>query len=168
MEPEWLPRKIRLNGNLADSYARLNDHYQNEIYPKKIEVEGVPVLHNNTLDPTNPPYTRGFTHLVTREVNGGLRSFDQQRAEKLSWVVPILENYKDPAINCFWFETPRGAILEESLAIWYEEGDYILILRWVSVAQVEKILVTAYHVDSGNRSYWQRKMRKPATRVLVF
>lgn len=168
MTPDWLPAKLSLNGSLDEVYSRLNGHYLSEIAGKVVEVEGIPVIYNDTLDPEMPMYTRGFTHLVTREVNQGLRSYDPDRAEKLSWVVPILENYKDPCINCFWFETPRGAVLEESLAIWYEEGDYVLILRWVSIALAEKILITAHHVDSGNRSYWQRKMRRATSRILVF
>lgn len=171
MRPEWLPSKIALNGSVQEAYEILHDVYLNEIVCEQIEVEGVPVSHNNQLDPTNPPYTYGFTHLITRDASsryGKFRAYDPERAEKLSWVMPLLKNYKDPCVSCFWFETPQGATLGESLAIWLEEWDYILILRWVSITQAEKIVVTAHHVDRGNRGYWQGKRRRPTSRVLHF
>lgn len=171
MRPEWLPPKIVLNGSIQDDYKKLHEIYQNEIAGEKIKVEGVPVIHNHLLDTTNRPYTYGFTHLIIREVSNRFdrfRSYDPERAEKLSWVVPLLKNYKDQCVSCFWFETPMGAVLGESLAIWLEEWDYVLILRWVSIEKEEKVVVTAHHIDVGNRSYWQRKRRRPTSRILQF
>lgn len=166
MEPEWLPPKVPLHGSMQEIYDRLHTIYQNEIVGEHIEIEGVPVLHNNRPDPDFPPYTKGFTHLVTR--GDTFRAYDPERAARLSWVVPLLQNYKDPNVSCFWFETPQGAILNESLAIWLEEWDFILILRWATITRTEKIIVTAHHVDRGNKGYWQRKRMRPTSRLLQF
>ena len=171
MRPEWLPPKIVLNGSIQDDYRKLHEIYQNEIVGEYIEIEGVPVIHNNTPDTTNPPYAHGFTHLVTREASnrtGKFRAYDPERAERLSWLSPLLKNYKDPCVSCFWFETPKGAVLGESLAIWLEEWDYVLVLKWVSIEKTEKIIATAHHVDVGNRSHWQGKRRRSTSRILQF
>ena len=166
MRPDWLPDKLVLNGTLPEIYETLYEYYQAEIESEEIIVEGVPVIHNNVVDRHNPPYTYGFTHLITREVSVNLRSYDQNRAEKLSWVVPLLKNYKDPNVSCFWFETPRGLTIIDSLAIWLEEMDFILILRWHDFSRTQKVVVTAHSIDSGNRNYWQRKRRKSSSRIL--
>jgi len=169
--PEWLPPKIALNGTLQEDYETLHSIYKNEIEFEEIEIEGIPVRHNHLPDPKTPPYTYGFTHLITRDVQGRfgkMRVYNPERAQKLCWVAPLLKNYKDPSVSCFWFETPIGATLGESLAIWLEEGDYILILRWVSISQTEKIVVTAHHVDRTNRKYWQDKKNRSTSRILTF
>jgi len=171
VQPEWLPSKVVLNGSIQDCYKKLHDIYQSEIVSENIEIEGVPVIYNNRLDKTNPPYTHGFTHLVTRKVenqNDGFRVYDPNRAERLSWLVPLLKNYKDSCVSCFWFMTPDGAILGESLAIWLEEWDYLVVLKWVSIQKTEKVIATAHHVDMGNRHYWQNKRRRSTSRVLQF
>lgn len=173
MQPEWLPRKVNLNGTLESDYRNLNDIYLNDIVGELLEVEGVPVRYDGALDLAYPPYTKGFTHLVTREIKSRhsklkLRVFDHKRAEKLNWVAPILRNYKNPCVSCFWFDFPRGMVIEKRLAVWLEEWDYILILRWASVAQHEKILLTAYHVDGEKRWYWQSKRSRPTSKILHF
>lgn len=171
MQPEWLPSKVVLNGSIQDCYKKLHDIYQSEIVGEHIEIEGVPVIYNNRPDVTNPPYTHGFTHLVTREATnrtGKFRAYDPNRAERLSWLSPLLKNYKDPCVSCFWFKTPEGAILGESLAIWLEELDYVLVLKWVSIDKTAKIIATAHHVDTGNRGSWQNKRRRPDSRILHY
>jgi len=169
MRPDWLPDKLSLAGNMPDLYRSLNAFYQAEIENEPIMIEGVPVIHNTFLDPKSPPYTHGFIHLVTREIVDArekIRVFDPTRAEKLSWVVPILKNYKEPEVSCFWYETPEGVNVIESLAIWLEEMDYILILKWENISRTTKVVVTAHTVDRGNRGYWQRKRRRPTSRIL--
>jgi hypothetical protein len=166
MVPDWLPAKLRLNGSMPEIYELLHSHYQANIVSTCIEIEGVPVLHNNTPDRVYPQYTNGFTHLITREVTSGNRVYDPQRAEKLSWVVPILQNYKEPAVSCFWYVRPQGSNKVESLAIWLEECDYILILRWHNIQRQKKIVVTAHSIDVGNRSYWQGVRRRPDSRAV--
>lgn len=164
MLPDWLPKPLIFNGySPAQDYDRLHDIYQNEILTAQLQINGIPVVFNNVLDPNFRPYTYGFTHLITRDDSTGFRGIDYPRACKLNWVVPIIQNYQDAAVSCFWFQHPKKG---ETLAIWLEEHNYILILRWLTRTQAEKILITSYNVDSGNRKYYERLRNRPGSRPL--
>lgn len=163
MRPDWLPVQLTFSGpSSTDDTARLHDIYQNEILADQLQINGVPVVFNRRPDPNFQPYDFGFTHLITRDDKTGFRAIDYARASRLNWVVPIIQNYRDPAVSCFWFQNPRG----ETLAVWLEEHDYILILRWINRAQTEKILVSSYSVDVGNRRYYERVRNRTDSRPL--
>ena len=164
MRPDWLPAPLTFSGSSpVQDYARLHDIYQNEILTTQLQINSVKVVFNNRPDPNFHPYTYGFTHLITRDDKTGFRGIDYSRACKLNWVVPIIQNYQDPAVSCFWFQHPKKG---ETLAIWLEEYDYILILRWLTKNQTEKILITSYSVDAGNRRYYERLRDRSDSRPL--
>jgi hypothetical protein len=163
MRPDWLPPPLTFSGpSPTQDYVRLHDIYQNEILATQLQIESIPVVLNNVSDPSFVPYTYGFTHLITRDDGTGFRGIDYDRACKLNWVVPIIQHYRDPAVSCFWYDHPRG----ETLALWLEDHDYILILRWLSGTRTEKILITSYSVDVRNRRYYQRLRSRPTSRPL--
>lgn len=164
MRPDWLPAPLTFSGSSsAHDAERLHDIYQNEILAAQLQINSVPVVFNHHPDPNFQPYTYGFTHLITRDDKTGFRAIDYARASKLNWVVPVIQNYQDSAVSCFWFQNPKRG---ETLAIWLEEHDYILILMWLTKNQTEKILVSSYNVDVGNRRYYERVRSRPDSRPL--
>jgi hypothetical protein len=163
MRPDWLPPSLTFTGaDFKRDCERLHAIYQDEILAAQLNIEGIPVVLNNVPDPDFPPYTFGFTHLITRDNGAGFRALDYNRACKLSWIVPIVQNYKDPSVSCFWYAHPKG----ETLVVWLEDHDYLLVLKWLTKAQTKRILVTSYSVDVRNKRYYQRLRSRPTSRPL--
>lgn len=93
-----------------------------------------------------------FEHLITREsTHSGKRQFDAQRANRLHWIRPIIENYDKPEINYFEEKNNRGQL---QYFFHYYDRDFIVILRDLPNS---RILITSYYVDSYRRNYFKRK-----------
>lgn len=153
MLPDWLLPPLSLNGTLTQDYETLYEVFQNDLFNQALEIEGIPIIVSPALDPDMPQYEQGFTHLITREDDTGLRVIDRERATRLHWIAPIIANYKDSAVRSFWAPSPRRG---ERLYIWLHEHDYVLILNWTSNSHNRKILLTAYHIDHHRRRQFQR------------
>lgn len=163
MRPDWLPSELVFNGgDVERDYERLHNIYQNEILAQDLFINNIPIAFDGTLDPDFSPYSRGFTHLITRDNGDGFRGIDYARAVKLCWIVPVIENYTDPAVSCFWYETPVG----ETLTVWLEDHDFLMILKWQNSSKQQKILVTSYNVDAKNRKYYASVRARPTSRPL--
>lgn len=145
-----------------DDYAKLYEVFQKDIFQAGLSIDGFPIIVNPAADPLMPQYERGFTHLVTREDDTGLRTIDYDRACKLHWVPLVIANHKEPEVRSFWYQTPRG----ETLYLWLHELDHVIILRWTSKSKQRKILLSAYNVDQYKRRYFER-LYKNASRILA-
>jgi hypothetical protein len=110
-------------------------------YNKK---EGLPDFYRN--------YNERFVHIITRKENGAkTRTFSSDRAGRVHWIRPILENHNDARITCFTFRENDGAIRNY---YWYRKKMYIVVVENIDV---ECSLITGFCVDAKNRSYYQRK-----------
>jgi hypothetical protein len=93
-----------------------------------------------------------FVHVVTRKSKySGKRNFDKDRANKIHWIRPILENSSDKRI--FYFEKINDEG-KNQFYYWFKEKNFIVILRQV---EPSVLLVTAFCVDVseiGNFGKW--------------
>ena len=124
MLPDWLPAPLSFSGsNVQVDYSRLYEVYCRDFVDcSPIIVDGGVILVDTSIDPHNPAYTRGFTHLITRGDDS--RSIDYARAEKLPWVRAVLENYTQPEVNAFWHISPKG----KQLYFWMPDHDFTVLL----------------------------------------
>ena len=101
-----------------------------------------------------------FAHLVTRESTySKKRNYDYQRANRIHWIKPILENYEDERI--LHFERLNDKKVNQHF-FWYKERNFIIILREI---KPNLLLVTSYCVDKDNfvkykKWYWENLEQK--------
>lgn len=159
MKPEWLPEPAQLRGqNVEQDYEYLLKIYEQEFveHGMNITVEGESVFVNTSPNPNfGGKYPYGFTHVVTREL-GGVRVFDPARAEKLPWIRPVLENYRDAQyVRVFWSD--RNKKSARRLHIWLYDFDFMIVLdRMKSKRFSGKMIMTAFSVDPHQRRYYQK------------
>lgn len=94
------------------------------------------------------PKEEGFWHLITREdkkVKERLPDFP--RAERITWVRPIIENYSTTGMDCWRYLEGNGRVRHYLYA---RAEDYLVILEESAKSY---FLVTGFYVDSE----WKRK-----------
>lgn len=154
MTPDWLPSPLVLNSpSVADDYDKLYAVFKRDILEVQLSIDGFPVTVDTSLDTYLPQFERGFTHIVTCDDGSGGRKIDYSRASKITWLRPIIDNYTEPEVYSFWYNAPS----EEVLYLWLADHDFIVILKWMRAASERtKIIVSAFHVQSYNKRYYQR------------
>ncbi len=157
MNPEWLPPPLSLSGSsLEADYESLFSVYERDFVDGSLPtVDGSQVVTNPYIDPfMGGIYPYGFTHLVTKGKDD--RTIDYNRAKKLPWVRAVIENYQEPEVTAFYVDkTP-----DITLYLWLVDHDFVVILRRPKSRRERelnnKIIITAYHVDSYGQSDLQR------------
>lgn len=159
MTPDWLPSPLTFSGaQISVDYKELYSVFKSDFIDKtSVIVEGDYVVLNNNIDKLSGGlYTYGFTHLVT--IGKDTRSIDYNRACKLNWIRPILENYKQPEVFAFWSLHPKG----KTLYLWLKDYDFVVILRKMKSVRErqmdnQKIIITAYCVRPSERRKFQKR-----------
>jgi hypothetical protein len=150
MLPDWLEPELVLNGTLSDNYRDLYAIYQNTLSNlSAVKVDGKTVIVDTHKDKVDRQYECSFIHFVSKDA-GGVRSIDFDRAKKIHWIRPILENYLDSEVKSFWHDHPNGS----ALYLWLHNYDFLLVLKTFNSSK--HILVTAHHV----LPYKKRQLRR--------
>ena len=153
----------------ADQLSNLYDVYLTDFVTNPLFLDGRRVIVNNNIIVNNKVFTddflkgkqETFAHIVTRNKEKTKnRCFDVNRANKIHWIRPILENATDLKIIYFEEIDYKGKWCR---FFWYKRKNYIVILREVSI---NLLLVTGFCVDSdeGKRyqKLWETYQRKEA------
>lgn len=98
-----------------------------------------------------------FVHVITRKNDyNHKRQYDRNRANRIHWIKPILENANDYRIKCFQKVNDKN---ENQHYFYYEDKAFIVILREVNP---ELTIVTAFCVDPIEKykySSWYREYK---------
>lgn len=88
-----------------------------------------------------------FVHVITRESKyKNKREFDRDRANRIHWIRPILENSHLSCINVFERVNDKG---ENQHYYWCPKKDFVVILREI---KPDLMLLTAFCVDDYNKN----------------
>ena len=91
-------------------------------------------------------FKHDFVHTVTRQGNiSKRRVFEPQRANRIHWIKPILENSSDARIRTYQFTESNGKVRDY---FWYEEKDFVVVLEKVLP---NYWLITAHIVDDKRK-----------------
>jgi len=143
---------------------RLHASFQQDFFDNPFSVKGIQVkvkIHPYFPDKDGLPeyfstYYEKFVHIVTRQTVGkkgvkGKRKFKADRANRIHWLRPILENYTDARITNFSFIEADKSIRDY---FWYKEKNFMVIMEEV---EPDYILITGFCVDKRNLSYYRKK-----------
>jgi hypothetical protein len=129
-------------------------HYLNDIVKNPIVINGITLTFNSNA--SRHPVCKGkhqcFEHIITRESkHSGKRVFDPERANKIHWIRPILENVVDPRIK--YFEAANDNDQNQQF-YWFEEKNFIIIIREITP---NLLLITSFSIDKEGRSSYKKK-----------
>lgn len=135
-------------------------------------IEGSVTLDNREVKVKTFPYNRShkdglpewydglnekFVHIITREVKSSnrkcserVREFRSERALRVHWIRPILENCSDRRIRRFKCLEYSG---REREYFWFLKG-YMVIVEFLNP---QVALITGFCVDGDNHEYYMRK-----------
>jgi hypothetical protein len=98
-----------------------------------------------------------FVHIITRDVKSGryktarkIREFRSERANRVHWLKPIIENCNDRRIRRFRYRELNG---REREYLWFIKG-YMVVLEFIDP---EKTLITGFCVDESNQADYLKK-----------
>jgi hypothetical protein len=95
----------------------------------------------------------GFVHVVTRKSNyTDKRQYDRDRANRIHWIKPILDNWESPLVSYFEKVSDNG---ELQYFYWVQTLQFIVILRELNP---DLLLVTAYCVDEYNATKFRKQL----------
>lgn len=138
------------------------DFFENTITIDGIPLKVKPYLYKNSQKDNLPPdfeqYCEKFVHIITRTIKGGkqktagkIREFREERANRIHWIKPILENKNDKRITCFKYVEDDGTVRDY---YWYRGKQYIVIVEYI---RPDYALITGFCMDCDHRPYYQNK-----------
>ena len=118
-----------------------------------IVIKGVVLKYNSAI--SKMPLTRGkpkgYEHLITRESKyTKKREFDRERANKIHWIKPIIEQKEDARIKYFEQVNKDGY---NQQFYWYEVKGFIVIIRELDP---DYLMITGYSVDKDETGKYRR------------
>lgn len=90
-------------------------------------------------------YNETFYHIVTRNTSYG-RIFNADRANRINWIKPILENSDSKSILYYKWKDDKNVCKEH---FWFYKRDFMVVLKPLSV---DFMIVTAFCVDQEDKS----------------
>lgn len=137
---------------------KLFERFKSDFFDESILIDGTKFkvkIHPYNPRKDNLPsfyghYYEKFVHLITRKQNRK-RFFEEERANRIHWIKPILEHRESPLISHFKFRESDGNIRDY---LWYKNKKYMVIIQKITS---EYILITGFCVDEKNKLYYLRK-----------
>lgn len=151
----FLPERISFTGDWGAFVSRAYSVFQSAF------LHSSPYFHSrrvsvNLSKKDDSPMEEGFWHLITRDDKGlKERLPDFPRAERITWVRPIIENYSTSGMECWRYLEGSGRVRHYLYA---KAADYLVIIEEGARGM---FLVTGFYVDSEwKREELERKKSK--------
>jgi len=148
--PIWLPPKLELPEGYLDRISLLEEVFDREILGLPLMFDGLRVHLN--MRPESDGRPECFWHLVG---TGSHRGIDIERAVRLPWLRPLLDNHHDPAVLC-WGERNRSGGTNVHMYLEGVDLGYLVVLA--PGRRGGYYLVTAHY--RGAYSHQRRKLRR--------
>ncbi len=152
----------KIEENEEEKIIEIYSIFKRELIDNPIKIDGVflkikPYMYKNNQKDRLPlffcNFNEKFVHVVTLKVEGKqkVREFRSERAIRVHWIKPILENSGDKRITRFQYEESNGAIRDY---FWYRDKQYIVVVEYV---RPDYTLITGFCIDGMNKLYYQNK-----------
>ena len=151
----FLPETIRFSGDWNAFVALIYGVFKQDFLDSSPRFHSRPVsVNRNKKD--GSPMEEGFWHLITREDKKSKERLpDFTRAERITWVRPLIENHSTSAMDCWKYLEGSGRV---RYYLYAKAVDYLVILE---ESPKSFFLVTGFYVDSDRkRKELENKKRK--------
>ena len=156
-ELEDLFEDLSVDGPTNEQLNEMYTIFLNDIVRTPILIKGIQLIsnRNKSKHPICKGKSQGFEHIITRESkHNKRRNFDNERANKIHWIKPIIENVSDVRIKYFEEVNDKGF---NQLFYWYEEKNFIVIVREINP---KLMLITSFSVDTQNKNKYKNAFKK--------
>lgn len=143
---------LSVDGPTPDQLYQMYGVFLNDMEKNPIRIKGKNLTFNKSISkhPVCKGKYVGFEHIITRESKyKGKRIFDRERANKIHWIKPIIENVHDVRIKYFERINENGF---NQQFYWYESKSFLVIVREVNP---EMFLITSFSVDKIERNKYK-------------
>lgn len=159
MPPNWLPPMHVLSGDIPSDLTALYAIYRRDLRVPNLFLLESRVRVNGRPDYEAPEsYEKGFWHLVSHDTPYG-REFEERRAARLPWCMPMIRNPRDPSITSWnYLEAQKGI----RTYLWLRGQRYVVILAPVrnSGEPGELEIVTAFFVNKEKEEDLESKYKR--------
>lgn len=112
-------------------------------------------------------YPEIFWHIISRQEQKGSKSnntrgIDYERAKRLCWIKPIIQNFRDEEITCWKtkeFDKKAGKELDRYY-LWYKNGKFLVILKCVETKTKKFFIATSFYVFDRNIEHYEELCKK--------
>lgn len=155
-----------INEDDEDKLNELNQLFKSQFIDNSVYFQGKKVVvkgYSCNPEKDNLPahfanYYEKFVHIITRKSDdkrgNKKRIFRAERANRIHWIKPILENHDDPLISTFSFLEYNGRMRDY---FWYKEKNYMVVIEEITK---DYMLITGFCIDKSNKNYYARKESK--------
>lgn len=155
--PKWTPPDLFEFPEVWDHSAVVHSLFtifERDFMKSVAQFRGMPVVFDDRYE--NSVYPEGFWHVITRGKE--TRQLDTQRCRRLPWLRPVVDSVGCDEI-LVWVEQEfdRKGQLRESWFLWYEAGEYLVVLK---EKRRRYFLATAFYVFGHNREHFRHKYEK--------
>lgn len=151
----------------SSKITMLHAIFHRDFFENPVSIDGIPLkvkpyLYKNSKKDNLPldfeNYCEKFVHVITRTIKSStrkmasnIREFREERANRIHWIKPILENKGDKRITYFQYIENDGSIRDY---YWYRGKQYLVIIEHI---RPDYALITGFCVDADNQPYYQNK-----------
>lgn len=148
--PNFIPETLDLNGSWDETLAALYDIFKRDFIERPLYYREWRVFHDRRKDDSGKE--EGFWHLITKNdpKEGRLPDFD--RAKRLPWARPLIENLDEKEVVSWDYIEGNKKI---RTYIWLRDHDYVVILE--KGKNNIAFIITAFYVDGESR---RRNLKK--------
>ena len=112
-------------------------------------------------------YPEIFWHIISRQERKGSRSsdsrgIDYERAKRLCWLKPIIQNFRNSDITCWRckeFDKKAGKEIYKYY-LWYKNGKFLVILKSIETKTKKFFIATSFYVFERNVEYFEEMYKK--------
>jgi hypothetical protein len=147
--------EMSIDGPSKDQLYKMYGIFLTHFHKTPLQHRGKKVVFNtnSSKHPLFKGKVQGFVHLITRENKyNDKRQYDRDRANRMHWVKPILENWENPKVSYFEQHNKDG---ELQYFYWLQAHSFVVILRELNP---DLLLVTAYCVDAYQVSQFRKQL----------
>ncbi|SFE98618.1 hypothetical protein SAMN05518672_113163 [Chitinophaga sp. CF118] len=132
-------------------------HFLNDFHKTPLIHKGRKVIFNKNLSrsPLFKGKFEGFVHAVTRKSQyTNKRQYDRDRANRIHWIKPILDNWESSWVSYFERLNDEGQL---QYFYWVQSLNFLVILRELTP---DLLLVTSYCTDAHNIGQFRRYLNE--------
>lgn len=160
--PPFLPPMLNLQGSWNVVLNELYTIFKKDFIESKVFYQNLKVIYDKRKLWGNKE--EAFWHLITKEDTKAVRIPAYDRAKRLPWARPTIENHDKPEVKVWDYLEGNGKV---RIYLWLENYDYAVILeRGKGKRKHLVILITGFYVERWKRKDLLRRYQKRAQNAL--
>ena len=154
--PSFLPPLLDLDGPWENVLHRLYGVFKRDFIDNQVFCGDLKVIYDQRK--IDDKKEEGFWHLITKNDQTLGRIPDYERAKRLPWVKPVIQNYSSTDIKVWDYPEKKNRV---RMYLWLERFDYAVILERNRGKRKHLLtLITSFYVEDWKKKDLMRRYHK--------